>query len=46
MASLGRIATIENDADDAIIRQFERAVQLDDGKAVYHGVAGAPRKRH
>src|ERR1019366_4247817 len=33
---LGRIATIDNDADDAIIRLFERAVQLDDGNALYH----------
>jgi tetratricopeptide (TPR) repeat protein len=32
---LGRIATVENDAEEAI-RQFERAVELEDGNALYH----------
>jgi tetratricopeptide (TPR) repeat protein len=32
---LGRIATIDNDGDEAL-RQFERAVQLEDGNADYH----------
>jgi tetratricopeptide (TPR) repeat protein len=32
---LGRIATIDNDGDEAF-RQFERAVQLEDGNAKYH----------
>jgi len=32
---LGRIAIIENRSDDAI-QQFERAVKLEDGNAVYH----------
>lgn len=32
---LGRIAMFDNDGDEAI-HQFERAVQLEDGKALYH----------
>lgn len=32
---LGRLASFDNNFDDAI-RQFERAVQLDDGNALYH----------
>lgn len=32
---LGRIARIENDGDEAL-RQLERAVQLDEGNALYH----------
>jgi tetratricopeptide (TPR) repeat protein len=32
---LGRIATIDNDGDEAI-RQLERAAQLEDGNALYH----------
>lgn len=37
---LGRIATIENDGDEAI-RQFERAVHLDERNALYHYWLGA-----
>ena len=36
---LGRIATFDNDGDEAI-RQFERAVELDDGNALYHAWLG------
>ena len=32
---LGRIATIENDGDEAL-RQLERAVELEEGNALYH----------
>ena len=32
---LGRLARIDNDGDEAL-RQFERAVQLEDGKGLYH----------
>jgi tetratricopeptide (TPR) repeat protein len=32
---LGRIAMIDNDSDEAI-RQFERAVKLEEGNALYH----------
>lgn len=32
---LGRIATLETDGEEAI-RQFERAVELEDGNALYH----------
>lgn len=36
---LGRIAFIENDGDEAI-RQFERAVKLEEGNALYHAWLG------
>ena len=36
---LGRIATFDNDGEEAI-RQLERAVELEDGNALYHAWLG------